>query len=276
MSFQICPVIKPVFGPNLALGKTKNLLKREKNNIFDKINSAITFLKPFVNMKKFVLMFLCGTMIFSGCGMSNTGKGSLIGSGAGAAIGAGLGYLIGKDGKGAAIGAAIGTAVGGGTGAIIGNKMDKKAEELAALENAQVETVEDVNGLKAIKVTFDSGILFDFNKATLKADAKKNLDKFAAEMSDMPDTDITVLGHTDNVGTAEANQKVSDNRANAVSNYLQGKGIAKERIIAEGHSFNDPVADNSTAEGRAQNRRVEIYISANENMIKAAENGTLQ
>ena len=227
-------------------------------------------------MKKFVLMFLCGTMIFSGCGMSNTGKGSLIGSGAGAAIGAGLGYLIGKDGKGAAIGAAIGTAVGGGTGAIIGNKMDKKAEELAALENAQVETVTDVNGLKAIKVTFDSGILFDFNKATLKADAKRNLDKFASEMADLPDTDITVLGHTDNVGTAEANQKVSDNRANAVSNYLQGKGISKERIIAEGHSYNDPVADNSTAEGRAQNRRVEIYISANENMIKAAENGTLQ
>ncbi|MBR3386769.1 MAG: OmpA family protein [Bacteroidales bacterium] len=227
-------------------------------------------------MKKFVLMFLCGTMIFSGCGMSNTGKGSLIGSGAGAAIGAGLGYLIGKDGKGAAIGAAIGTAVGGGTGAIIGNKMDKKAEELAALENAQVETVTDVNGLKAIKVTFDSGILFDFNKATLKADAKRNLDKFASEMADLPDTDITVLGHTDNVGTAEANQKVSDNRANAVSNYLQGKGISKDRIIAEGHSYNDPVADNSTAEGRAQNRRVEIYISANENMIKAAENGTLQ
>ena len=127
-------------------------------------------------MKKFVLMFLCGTMILSGCGMTNTGKGPLMGSGAGAAIGAGLGYLIGKDGKGAAIGAAIGTAVGGGTGAIIGKKMDQKAEELAALENAQVETVEDVNGLKAIKVTFDSGILFDFNKATLKADAKRNLD----------------------------------------------------------------------------------------------------
>jgi len=180
-------------------------------------------------MKKYILMFLCGTMIFSGCGMSNLGKGSLIGSGAGAAIGAGLGYLIGKDGKGAAIGAAIGTAVGGGTGAVIGNKMDKKAEELAALENAQVETVEDVNGLKAIKVTFDSGILFDFNKSTLQANAKKQLDKFAAEMADMPDTDITVLGHTDNVGSAEANQKVSDNRAKAVSSYLQNKGIAASR-----------------------------------------------
>ena len=227
-------------------------------------------------MKKFVTIFLCGAMILSGCGMSNTGKGTLIGSGAGAAIGAGIGYLIGKDAKGAAIGAAIGTAVGGGTGAVIGNKMDKKAEELAALQNAQVETVTDVNGLKAIKVTFDSGILFDFNKSNLQSAAKKQLDKFAAEMADMPETDITILGHTDNVGTAEANQKVSDNRANAVAKYLQNKGISKDRIIAEGHSFNDPVADNSTAEGRAQNRRVEIYVSANENMIKAAENGSLQ
>ena len=255
-------------------------------------NSCINFKKMFLNlrdackyenyclihtdMKKLIVYALCGLMVFSGCGMSNLGKGSLIGSGAGAALGAGLGYLIGKDGKGAAIGAAIGTAVGGGTGALIGHKMDKKAEELAALEAAQVEVVEDVNGLSAIKVTFDSGILFDFNKATLKAEAKQQLDKFAAEMADMPDTDITVLGHTDNIGSAEANQKVSDQRALSVSNYLQKKGIAKERIIAEGHSYNDPVADNSTEAGRAQNRRVEIYISANENMIAAAENGTLQ
>ncbi len=226
-------------------------------------------------MKKFVTLFLCGAMIFSGCGMSNLGKGSLIGSGAGAAIGAGLGYLIGKDGKGAAIGAAIGTAVGGGTGAIIGNKMDKKAEELAALENAQVETVEDVNGLKAIKVTFDSGILFDFNKSTLKPEAKQSLDKFAAEMTDMSDTNINVYGHTDNVGTEAANKKVSDQRANAVAKYLTKKGIAKEHIVAEGLSYDFPVADNSTAEGRAQNRRVEIYISANEDMIKNAEAGKL-
>ena len=227
-------------------------------------------------MKKFVLMFLCGTMILSGCGMTNTGKGSLIGSGAGAAIGAGLGYLIGKDGKGAAIGAAIGTAVGGGTGAIIGKKMDQKAEELAALENAQVETVEDVNGLKAIKVTFDSGSLFDFNKSSLKPEAKESLDKFAAKMADMSHTNINVYGHTDNVGSAAANKKVSDQRANAVANYLMQKGIAKDRIVADGLSFDFPVADNATAEGRAQNRRVEIYISANEKMIKAAENGTLQ
>ncbi|MBR3405636.1 MAG: OmpA family protein [Bacteroidales bacterium] len=225
-------------------------------------------------MKKLASYLLCGLLIV-GCGMSNLGKGSLIGTGAGAVLGAGIGYLIGGDGKSAAIGAGIGTAVGAGTGAIIGNQMDKKAAELAALENAQVETVTDVNGLKAIKVTFDSGILFDFNKSTLKPEAKQSLDKFAAEMTDMSDTNINVYGHTDNVGTEAANKKVSDQRANAVAKYLTQKGIAKEHIVAEGLSYDFPVADNSTAEGRAQNRRVEIYISANEDMIKNAEAGKL-
>ena len=226
-------------------------------------------------MKKFVSIVLCGALIVS-CGISNLGKGALIGTGAGAAIGAGIGYLIGGDGKAAAIGAGIGTAVGAGTGALIGNKMDKKAAELAALENAQVETVTDVNGLKAIKVTFDNGILFDFNKSTLKPEAKESLNKFAAEMADMAETNITVYGHTDNQGTAAANKKVSEQRANAVANYLAQKGIAKDRILAEGLSYDFPVADNATAEGRAQNRRVEIYISANEEMIKEAEEGTLK
>ena len=225
-------------------------------------------------MKKLASYLLCGLLIV-GCGMSNLGKGSLIGTGAGAVLGAGIGYLIGGDGKSAAIGAGIGTAVGAGTGAIIGNQMDKKAAELAALENAQVETVTDVNGLKAIKVTFDSGILFDFNKSTLKPEAKQSLDKFAAEMTDMSDTNINVYGHTDNVGTEAANKKVSSQRANAVAKYLTQKGIAKEHIVAEGLSYDFPVADNATAEGRAQNRRVEIYISANEDMVKNAEAGKL-
>jgi outer membrane protein OmpA-like peptidoglycan-associated protein len=226
-------------------------------------------------MKKFASILLCCTLI-AGCGISNTGKGSLIGSGAGAAIGAGLGYLIGGNGQGAAIGAAIGTAVGAGGGALIGNRMDKKAAELAAaLEDAQVETVTDVNGLEAIKVTMDNGILFDFNKSALKPAAKEQLDKFAAEMADMPETNINVYGHTDNVGTAAANKKVSEQRASSVAKYLNTKGIANERIVAEGLSFDFPVADNSTEAGRAQNRRVEIYISANEKMVKAAEEGKL-
>ena len=226
-------------------------------------------------MKKLVSFVLCGAILV-GCGISNLGKGTLIGSGAGAAIGAGIGYLIGGDGKSAAIGAGIGTAVGAGTGAIIGNKMDKKAAELAALENAQVETVTDVNGLKAIKVTFDSGILFDFNKSSLKPEAKESLTQFAQKMADMSETNINVYGHTDNVGSAAANKKVSDQRAQAVAKFLTQKGIAKERIVADGLSYDFPVADNSTEEGRAQNRRVEIYVSANEEMVQEAANGTLK
>lgn len=232
-------------------------------------------------MKKAISLFLCAAMIASGCmftgcsSMSKTAEGSLIGSGAGAALGAVVGAIVGKDGKGAAVGAAIGTAVGAGTGAIIGKKMDKKAEELAALEAAQVETVTDQNGLEAIKVTFDSGILFPTNGTTLSTDSKAALAKFAKQMADMPETDFTIYGHTDNTGTAAVNEKISLQRAESVAKYLKSCGIAETRMVTEGKSFNEPVADNSTAEGRKQNRRVEVYITANENMIKAAENGTL-
>lgn len=227
-------------------------------------------------MKRFLSIILCCSLI-AGCGISNTGKGSLIGSGAGAALGAGLGYLLGGDGQAAAIGAAIGTAVGAGSGAIIGKQMDRKAAELAAaMEDAQVETVTDVNGLEAIKVTMDNGILFDFNKSTLKPAAKAQLDKFAAEMADMPETNINVYGHTDNIGSADANKKVSTQRAQAVAKYLNGKGIKNDRMLAEGLSFDFPIADNATEEGRAQNRRVELYITANEKMVQAAEEGKIQ
>ena len=227
-------------------------------------------------MKKSIAILACAMTVLTGCAtLNNLAKGSLIGGVGGGAVGAGVGAAIGGD-KGAAIGAAIGTAVGAGAGAIIGNVMDKKAEELAALEAARVETVEDANGLKAIKVTFDSGILFATNKSNLSAEAKSNLKKFADEMKDLSDTDITIYGHTDNTGSAEVNERLSLQRANAVSAELQADGIAKSRITTEGKSFTMPVADNSTAEGRAQNRRVEVFISANQNMIAAAENGELK
>ncbi len=227
-------------------------------------------------MKKIILFLVCAPLIV-GCGAwSNLTNGALIGSGAGAALGAGIGYLIGKDGKSAAIGAAIGTAAGAGTGALIGKKMDKKAEELAALQNAEIETVEDVNGFKGIKVTFNGGILFDTNKAELSASAKAELQEFANKMADMEETNITIYGHTDNTGTYEVNQKVSNNRADAVEKYLKKCGIATSRMTAQGLAYDFPVADNETAEGRAQNRRVEIYITANEDMIEAANNGTLE
>ena len=219
-------------------------------------------------MKKFVSLLLC-VAVLAGCGISKTGKGAIIGTGAGAGLGAGIGALIGGE-KGAAIGAAIGAGVGAGTGTIIGRQMDKKAEELAKLENVQVETVKDANGLEAIKVTFDSGILFDFNKSTLRPEAKASLDKFAAEMSDMTETGITVYGHTDNVGSEAANRKISLQRAESVGNYLNSKGIAKSRITMQGMGYDQPVADNSTEAGRAQNRSVEVFITANEKMIEEA------
>ncbi len=223
-------------------------------------------------MKKIVLLLACSTMVLSSCGTwSNLAKGTAIGGGSGAAVGAGIGALVGKDSKSAAIGSAIGAIVGAGAGAIIGDKMDKKAEQLAAIEGATVETVTDANNLTSVKVTFDSGILFDTNKSTLSTSAKKSLKDFASKMADMPDTDITIWGHTDNTGSAAVNERLSLERANAVKSYLNGLGIANGRMESAGKSYNEPVASNDTKEGRAQNRRVEVYISANEAMIAAAE-----
>lgn len=206
--------------------------------------------------------------------MSQTAKGTAIGAGSGAALGAILGGVIGHS-KGAAIGAAIGTAVGAGSGALIGKKMQNKAEELAQIENAKVETVTDSNGLEAIKVTFASGILFPTNGISLSDASKGDLSEFASMMSDMQNTDIVIYGHTDNTGTSEVNDRISRQRAEAVQAYLVSRGIAASRMSASGLSYSDPVADNSTAEGRAQNRRVEIYVMANEDMVNAANAGTL-
>ena len=225
-------------------------------------------------MKKTISAILCAAMVFatSSCGsLSNLANGTLIGTGAGAAVGAGVGAAISKDGKGAAIGAAIGTALGAGVGAIIGKKMDQKAEQLAAIEGAQVETITDANNLQAVKVTFDNGILFDFNSSTLKPASKEALAKFASTMADMSDTDLTILGHTDNVGKREANDKVSLQRADAVAKYLKSLGMSADRFTVKGVADDQPVASNDTAEGRAQNRRVEVYITANEKMIADAE-----
>ena len=227
-------------------------------------------------MKKILAIILVGLVVLTGCAnMSQTAKGSLIGSGGGAALGAAVGAIIGS-GQGAAIGAAIGTAVGAGAGAIIGHKMNKKAEDLAQIEGAAVETVTDTNGLEAIKVTFESGILFPTNGTTLSNASMESLSKFATEMTDLPETDIQIYGHTDNTGTAAVNERISTQRAQAVEAFLVSKGIAKSRMESQGMSYNLPIADNATAEGRAQNRRVEIYITANENMIKEAESGNLQ
>ena len=224
----------------------------------------------------FVMLLLGGSLIFSGsvftgcASWSNTGKGAAIGAGSGAALGAGIGALAGK-GKGAAIGAAVGS----GTGALIGRRMDKQKKELEAIEGAKVESVQDVNNLQAIKVTFDNGILFATNKSELSPASREALTKFATSLKNSPDTDVTIYGHTDNTGTRAVNERISKERADAVANFLVGQGISRSRLTTEGLAFDQPVADNSTAEGRAQNRRVEIYITANADMIKKAESGQL-
>lgn len=225
-------------------------------------------------MKKtnLLVLTLCTGLIFSGCGnMNNTTKGGLLGGGGGAALGAIIGGIAGH-GKGAAIGAAVGAAVGTGAGVLIGRKMDKAAAEAAKINGAQVEQVTDNNGLQAVKVTFDSGILFNFNSATLSSAAKNSLSKFATILKQNPTMDIAIYGHTDKVGTYEANQTVSLRRADAVEKYLEMQGVSPSQIKAVkgmGYSQYDE------ALSAAQNRRVEVYMYASKRMIQQAEKGNI-
>ena len=223
-------------------------------------------------MKKslsFSALGLSVVLLLSSCGANNTVKGTGIGAGAGAALGTGIGAIFG-GGKGAAWGAGIGAIVGGGAGAIIGNKMDKQKAELENINGAQVETIR--NG-QAIKVTFESGILYPTNSSTLNASAQSSLSQFATSLINNPDTDISIVGYTDNTGSDKINNPLSEARAESVYNYLLQSGVNGSRMTASGMGSADPIASNSTAAGRAQNRRVEIYIIPNEKMIQDAQNG---
>ena len=223
---------------------------------------------------KALSLTLCAAMLLSSCGSwKNTGWGTSIGTVAGTAIGLGIGYWADRNGDsntGKIIGASVGAAVGATTGALIGRKMDKAAEAAKQVEGAQVELV-DVNGLPAVKVTFESGILFGFNSSELSDEAKASLTEFAEVLKSTPDADVAILGHTDNVGTEKANQSVSEKRAKAVAKYLTEQEVAETQIKdVLGMSFNQPVASNDTEEGKAQNRRVEVFIYASQAMIDAA------
>ena len=216
---------------------------------------------------KSIAVALCATLVLAGCNMSNTAKGTMIGAGGGAAVGAVIGAIAGNT----AVGAVIGGAVGAGTGAIIGKKMDKAKKEAEAVKSAQVETITDANGLEAIKVTFDSGILFATNKADLNATSKASLTQFAEVLKENRDMDIAIIGHTDNTGSDAINNPLSKNRAQSVSKFLKSQGVASAQIkTIDGQGSTNPVADNSTAEGRKQNRRVEVYMYASEKMINEA------
>ena len=227
--------------------------------------------------KKTILCLMAGSILVMGLGscssMSNTAKGSLIGSGAGAALGAGVGALIGKNAKGTIIGAAVGTAVGATTGAIIGKQMDKKAADLKAAmaEQASVETVEDSQGLTAIKVTFDADMSFAKNSSTLSASAKTALQKFAQNMTteDMVNTAIVVKGHTDSSGGDKINQPLSEKRAKAVGDILRSNNVNASRVTERGLASSEPKTDNAAD---AANRRVEVYVLATDAMVKQYQN----
>ncbi|WP_165023688.1 OmpA family protein [Dysgonomonas sp. ZJ279] len=217
----------------------------------------------------FAAIALSCAVLFSSCGASNTVKGGGIGAGAGGALGAGIGAIFG-GGKGAAWGAGIGAIAGGAAGAVIGNKMDKQKAELEKIEGAQVESI---NEGQAIKVTFESGILFATNSSTLNPSSQTALTNFAASLKNNPDTDVKIYGHTDSSGNDAINNPLSEKRAQSVYNFLQSKGVNGARMESQGFGSSQPVADNSTTTGRAQNRRVEILILPNEKMIQDAHEG---
>lgn len=224
-------------------------------------------------LKSFVIV-LCSALVLSGCStMNNTAKGSMIGAAGGAALGLLVGHLAGNK----AIGAAVGTAVGAGAGAVIGNRMDKAAAAASEIENATVETITDANNLTAVKVTFNSGVLFATNKSELNNAVKADLAQFAKVLKTYSDADVAIFGHTDSTGNDAINDPLSVNRASAVASYLMGQGVATSQIKSvEGYGSKQPIADNSTVEGRKLNRRVEIYLYASQAMIEAANNGTLR
>jgi len=223
--------------------------------------------------KGIIAVVLSITIVLAGCKTwSSALNGGLIGGGAGAALGAGVGVLLGKDAKSAAIGAGIGAAVGTTAGVIIGNKMDKAAAEAAKIEGAKVDSIRDANNLKAVKVTFDSGILFKTGKSTLNTASKDALIKFAKILKDNPTMDIAIMGHTDNQGTLDVNKKLSQDRAQSVADYLVSQQVTSAQFkTVVGKDFSEPVADNKTSAGRAANRRVEIYMYASEKMISDAQ-----
>jgi len=217
-------------------------------------------------MKKAIvlLLILSTIMMLSGCAsMSNTAKGTAIGATAGGVLGGIIGHKAGNTAAGAILGAAI----GGAAGAIIGNYMDKQAAEIERdIEGAKVERVGE-----GIKITFDSGILFDVDRALLQDEAKANLEELAGILNKYEDTVILIEGHTDATGSEEYNLDLSKKRAQAVANHLSTSGVLSTRFTLMGYGESQPIASNETADGRQENRRVEVAIMANDKLKKAAE-----
>ena len=197
---------------------------------------------------------------------NNTTKGAIVGTAGGIAVGAAVGAAAGSAAKGAIVGAVV----GGAAGAIIGHQMDKQARELQKIEGAKVERVGE-----GIQVTFESGLLFDFDSDVLRPTARGNLQKLANSLDKYPNTDLLIAGHTDALGSGAYNQGLSERRARSAANYLISQGVSGARIVTRGLGETEPVASNETEAGRQANRRVEVAIFANrEFRVSAGKTGT--
>ena len=197
--------------------------------------------------------------VASGCASLNKKEsGAIIGATAGAAVGAAVGSANGSTAKGAIIGAAV----GGTAGAVIGHQMDQQAKEIK--QNIPGAIVERVG--EGLQVTFESGLLFDFDSDVLRAQAKQNLATFAQSLDKYPGTDVLIVGHTDDKGADSYNAALSARRAAAAENYLATQSVARARLRSTGRGEAEPLASNETDAGRQQNRRVEVAIYANETL----------
>jgi len=201
------------------------------------------------------LVVAAGTLVMSGCAsLNNKERGAVIGAGAGAAVGGVIGNNTGSTARGAIIGAVV----GGAAGAIIGHQMDQQAKEIdQSIPGAKVERVGE-----GIQVTFESGLLFDFDSDVVKPTAASNLQELARSLNKFGDSNILIVGHTDSQGDDAYNMGLSQRRANSASAYLQSQGVPASRISTAGRGESEPVASNDTEAGKAQNRRVEVAIYA--------------
>ncbi|HKK71661.1 MAG TPA: OmpA family protein [Candidatus Krumholzibacteria bacterium] len=209
-----------------------------------------------------ILLLLAVATAPLGCA-TNKGTGTIIGAGAGGVVGG----VIGDKAGNTAVGAILGAAIGGAAGAWIGNYMDEQAEEIRQdIEGAEVERIGE-----GIKITFDSGILFASNQATLEGPARANIEELARILKKYEDTNVLIEGHTDSQGSEDYNLELSRRRAQSVANYLAGQQVDATRFTLMGYGETQPVASNETPEGRRENRRVEIAIMANDELKAQAE-----
>jgi len=212
---------------------------------------------------KVVLVLLVILSLVGCASMSNQQQGAVIGAGSGAVIGGAIGSASGNT----ALGAIIGAAVGGAAGAYIGNYMDNQAEEIARdIEGATVERVGE-----GIKITFDSGLLFDVDSSSMQPAAEANLTSLAEILNKYDDTLILIEGHTDATGSEDYNLGLSRNRAQSVANLLAAVQVDATRFTIMGYGEAQPITGNDTAAGRQANRRVELAIMANDDLKKVAE-----